>query len=161
MQLDLALIINHTAQISALGGRYDSHGHHEDGRGWVQIALPYAAHLIGYPDTGVIAGGAIYTVMDNACGMSVAISRTGAAAPPGFAPTATIDLRIDYIKPATPHRTVMAFAECIKLTRRIGFVRGLAFHAPVDASDGHAGKDHPIAVVSGTFMRMHLPGKSA
>ncbi len=157
MPLELSAIVNHTAQIAALGGAYHSHGHHEDGRGWVQIALPYAAHLIGYPDTGVIAGGAIYTVMDNSCGMSVAIS----ADLKRFEPTATIDLRIDYIKPATPHRTVMAFAECIKLTRRIGFVRGLAYHEPMDASDTHAGRSHPIAVVSGTFMRMTAPSKTS
>jgi uncharacterized protein (TIGR00369 family) len=152
--LDLASIINHTAQIAALGGHYVGHGHHEDGRGWVQIALPYAAHLIGYPETGVIAGGAIYTVIDNACGMSVAIS--GAAH--SFELTATIDLRIDYIKPATPQRTVMAFAEVIKMTRRIGFVRGLAYHEPMDAEDAHAGRSNPIAVVNGTFMRMAASG---
>jgi uncharacterized protein (TIGR00369 family) len=148
MIYDLPFVIAHTPQIAALGGRYRGHGHHDDGRGWVEIELPYAAHLIGYPDTGVIAGGAIYTVMDNAAGMSVAISSGG------FELTATIDLRIDYIKPATPHRTVFAFAECIKLTRRVGFVRGLAYHETADGSDGaHDGRDHPIAVVSGTFMR--------
>jgi uncharacterized protein (TIGR00369 family) len=147
-ELALQLAINHTPQLAALGGQYVSHGHFDDGRGWVEIALPYAPHLIGYPDTGVIAGGAIYTVMDNACGMSVAIS-----GPAGFEMTATIDLRIDYIKPATPHRTVMAYAECIKLTRRIGFVHGLAYHLPSDAADSHAGRAHPIAVVNGTFMR--------
>jgi uncharacterized protein (TIGR00369 family) len=147
-EITLQLAINHTPQLAALGGHYVNHGHFEDGRAWVELALPYGAHLIGYPDTGVIAGGAIYTVMDNACGMSVAIS--GAAA---FEINGTIDLRIDYIKPATPHRTVMAYAECIKLTRRIGFVRGFAYHLPSDDGDGHAGRDHPIAVVNGTFMR--------
>jgi uncharacterized protein (TIGR00369 family) len=150
MEIDLSFVINHTAQIAALGGQYAGHGHFDDGRGWVEIILPYAAHLIGYPDTGVIAGGAIYTIMDNACGMSVAIS--GGSVP--FEPTATIDLRIDYIKPATPHRTVIAFAEVIKMTRRIGFVRGLAYHDALDEADKHAGRDHPIAVVNGTFMRM-------
>ncbi len=156
MTLDLAAFIHLTPQIVALGAHHVGHGHYEDGRGWVEIALPYAAHLIGYPDTGVIAGGAVYTVMDNACGMSVAIS-----GPTDFEMAATIDLRIDYIKPATPHRTVMAFAECIKLTRRVGFVRGLAYHEPVNSSDGHAGKDHPIAVVSGTFMRQPLRAESS
>jgi uncharacterized protein (TIGR00369 family) len=147
----LATIINNMAQVAALGAHHVSHGNYEDGRGWMEIALPYAAHLIGYPDTGVIAGGAIYTLMDTACGMSVAISDRA-----GFTFNATIDLRIDYIKPATPHRTVMAFAECIKLTRRIGFVRGLAYHLPSDEADLHAGRAHPIAVVSGTFMRQNL-----
>jgi uncharacterized protein (TIGR00369 family) len=156
MKLDLAIIINHTPQLAALGAQHVNHGRYEDGRGWVEIALPYAAQLIGYPDTGVIAGGAVYTVMDNACGMSVAIS-----GPDDFEPTATIDLRIDYIKPATPHRTVMAFAECYKLTRRIGFVRGLAYHLPSDADDTHAGRAHPIAVVTGTFMRQRFSSGAA
>jgi uncharacterized protein (TIGR00369 family) len=150
--LTLEIAINHTPQLAALGGHYVGHGHFDDGRGWVEMALPYAAHLIGYPDTGVIAGGAVYTVMDNTCGMSVAIS-----GPTAFEMTATIDLRIDYIKPATPHRTVMAYAECIKLTRRIGFVRGLAYHLPSDAGDSHAGRENPIAVVNGTFMRQGPP----
>jgi uncharacterized protein (TIGR00369 family) len=149
MQLDLSIAINHSPQNYALGAYHFAHGHHADGRGWVQVALPYAAHLIGYPDTGVIAGGAIYTVMDTASAMAVSISQ----GPDLFEPTGTIDLRIDYIKPATPQRTVMAFSECIKLTRRIGFVRGLAYHEPVDANDLRAGRAHPIAVVSGTFMR--------
>ncbi len=152
MGFDLERAIHNTAQLTALGAHYTSHGHFEDGRGWVELALPYSAHLIGYPDTGVIAGGAIYTIMDNSCGMSVAIS-----GPSAFEMTATIDLRIDYLKPATPHHTVMAYAECIKLTRRIGFVRGLAYHLAKDtlgdAGDIHAGRNHPIAVVSGTFMR--------
>jgi uncharacterized protein (TIGR00369 family) len=154
MPLDLGFIINNTAQIVGLGAQHVGHGGKGSGHGWVEIALPYAAHLIGYPDTGVIAGGAIYTVMDNACGMSVAISGDAEY----FEMTATIDLRIDYIKPATPHRTVMAFAECVKLTRRIGFVRGLAYHPPSDGRDARAGRDHPIAVVNGTFMRMPQTG---
>ena len=154
MIFDLPFIIRHTPQIAALGGEHLSHGHYEDGRGWVEIALPYAAHLIGYPDTGVIAGGAIYTIMDNAAGMAVAISSGG------FEFTATIDLRIDYVKPATPHRTVIGFAECIKLTRRIGFARGIAYHAAADGEDGRDGRAHPIALVTGTFVR-RLSGDKA
>ena len=56
---------------------------------------------------------------------------------------ATLDLRIDYLKPATPGRDVVARAHCYKLTRDIAFVRGVAFHD--DEAD-------PIATSAGTFM---------
>jgi acyl-coenzyme A thioesterase PaaI-like protein len=56
---------------------------------------------------------------------------------------ATLDLRIDYMKPATPHREVRARAHCYKMTRHVAFVRGVAFHD--DEAD-------PIATSAGTFM---------
>ena len=33
--------------------------------------MPYAEHLVGDPDTGVIHGGAITAILDNACGWAV------------------------------------------------------------------------------------------
>jgi acyl-coenzyme A thioesterase PaaI-like protein len=56
---------------------------------------------------------------------------------------ATLDLRIDYMKPATPERDIFAYAECFKVTKNIAFVRGLAYHT--DRND-------PIATCAATFM---------
>lgn len=135
MNLDTGLIqkmVDAIPQISALGIKVHGFGVRE-----ATLALPYGDHLVGFPETGVIAGGAVYSLMDTVCGMAV-FSALGA-----YKPIATLDLRIDYLKPATPHETVYGWAECYKLTRHVAFVRGQAFHD--DKAD-------PIANVSGTFM---------
>jgi len=103
----------------------------------VTVRLPYNEELIGNPETGVLAGGVISTLLDNACGTAIiALSRKTDV-------FATLDLRIDYMKPATPGKDVLAFAECYKMTRRIAFVRGIAYHDS---------KDDPIAHAAATFM---------
>ncbi|MFX5578868.1 PaaI family thioesterase, partial [Acinetobacter baumannii] len=60
-----------------------------------------------------------------------------------FRPHATLDLRIDYLRPASRGATVIGRGECYRLTRQIAFVRG-------QAHDGDP--DDPIAHVAGTFM---------
>ncbi|MBI1181677.1 MAG: hotdog fold thioesterase [Alphaproteobacteria bacterium] len=117
--------------------------------GRVTVRLPYRADIVGNPDTGVLAGGAISALLDNACGSSV-VARV--AKPNAFA---TLDLRIDYMRPAEPGRDVLAFAECYKVTRLIAFVRGYAYH------DDPA---KPIANAAATFMftgRGELPQAKA
>ena len=101
------------------------------------MQLPYRADLVGNPETGVLHGGAISALMDACCGAAVFMSLVHPA------PIATLDLRIDYIRPATPGETVHAEAHCFKVTKNVAFVRGVAFH--VD-------KDDPVATATGTFM---------
>lgn len=60
-----------------------------------------------------------------------------------FQPQATLDLRIDYLRPAEPGKDVFGRGECYHLTRSIAFVRG-------QAHDGNP--DRPIAHVAGTYM---------
>jgi acyl-coenzyme A thioesterase PaaI-like protein len=64
-------------------------------------------------------------------------------------PIATLDLRIDYLKPSQPRRELFARAECFKATRNVAFVRATAYH---DEGD-------PIATATGTFM-LSTKGKS-
>lgn len=123
--------------LAALGIRYRGHGDR-----WAELELPYAAHLVAYPETGIIASGAIFSLMDSASGFSVFASLGR------LSPHATLDLRCDYLRPATPGQTVIGRAECFKMTRQVAFVRGIAH-------DGDPGR--PVAHVSGTFMFTSLP----
>ena len=116
----------------ALGIAYRDHG--ED---WAELSLPYDEKLIGVAATGVIASGPIISLMDMATSLAIWI-RLGR-----FRHQATLDLRIDYLRPATPGETIVGRGECYRTTKRIGFVRGLA-HNGTQAD--------PVAHVSGTFM---------
>jgi uncharacterized protein (TIGR00369 family) len=105
--------------------------------GQAELFLPYDPRLIGNPETRVLHGGAISALLDATCGAAVF------QALPQPQTIATLDLRIDYLKPATPDRGVVARAHCYKVTRHVAFVRAAAFHD--DEAD-------PIATSAGTFM---------
>lgn len=94
----------------------------------VTMALPWRADLVGDPSTGVLHGGVVTSLIDSVCGMAVF------AAMQQLKPIATLDLRIDYLKPAAAEKELYATAECYKLTRHIAFTRARAYHpeAPGD-----------------------------
>ena len=104
------------------------------GRAWGRV--PYRAELVGDPDTGVIAGGVLTTFLDQLCGAAAILAMDD--------PTivATIDLRIDYMRPAHPGRDVLAEAHCTKLGKNVAFVRATAYEDT---------PDNPIAHVSAAF----------
>ncbi len=116
----------------ALGIAYHDHG--ED---WAELSLPYDARLVGMPESGIIASGPIISLMDMATSLAIWV-KLGR-----FRHQATLDLRVDYLRPAAPGRTIVGRGECYGVTRSVGFVRGLAHDG--DAAD-------PVAHVSGTFM---------
>jgi uncharacterized protein (TIGR00369 family) len=114
------------------------------GRDEVWLRLPYAPALVGHPASGVLHGGAISALMDAACGMAIMV-RLG-----GPSKIATLDLRIDYMKPAAAGRDVIAHAQCYKVTLRVCFVRGTAY---VDD------ERDPVAAVAATFARKAEGGR--
>jgi uncharacterized protein (TIGR00369 family) len=103
----------------------------------VVLKVPYRPELVGDPDTGVIAGGVVTTLLDSACGWATAAALTEPTS------IATLDLRIDYMRPAEPGRDILATAHCYKLTRSVAFVRAVAYD--VDPSD-------PVAAAQAAYM---------
>lgn len=115
--------------------------HSADAQGLI-LRLPYSPQIVGNPETGVIHGGAITTLMDTTCGISTVCVL------PEFEICPTLDLRIDYMRPAEPNKDVFGFAECYRVTENIIFTRGYAYQ-----DNPH----EPIAHVVGAFMRMGKP----
>ena len=107
------------------------------GPGWAELVLPYRADLVGDPATGVLHGGVVSALIDTACGTAVA------GHPEAGIGTATLDLRIDYLRAATPGRRLTARADCVRVTRSIAFVRAHAFDT--DPQD-------PIATAQAAFV---------
>jgi uncharacterized protein (TIGR00369 family) len=99
--------------------------------------LPYRLDLVGDPISGVLHGGVVTTLLDSTAGAAV-LSRLNAPMP-----IATLDLRIDYLRPSTPRLPLRARVECFKLTHHVAFTRGIAYND--DEND-------PVASVTGTFM---------
>ena len=110
---------------------------HRSAQGHAHLSVPYSEDLVGDPQTGVLHGGVITALLDSACGAAV----LSAGRDPTV--TATLDLRIDYMRPATVGETVHARAECYRMTRSIAFTRAVAYHTD---------PDDPIASAAGSFI---------
>ena len=105
------------------------------GEAW--SSLPYRPVFVGDTGTGVLHGGVVTAMLDESCGMAVQLALDGTRA------IATLDLRIDYQKPATPGLDVKAHSVCYRVTRSIAFVRATAYQES---------EDNPVATATACFM---------
>ena len=123
-----------------LGLQYRDHG-----ADWVELELPWRADLVGEAERQVLASGPIVSLMDMASGLAI-WTRMGQ-----FQAIATLDLRIDYTRSATPRGNVFGRATCYRTTRSAAFVHGIAYEG--DAED-------PVARVQGVFMTIAADPRS-
>ncbi|MBC6441918.1 MAG: PaaI family thioesterase [Rhodobacteraceae bacterium] len=100
------------------------------------MSMPYSGFIVGDPGTGIVHGGAVSALLDTCGGLAVFLH------PEGTAPTATLDLRIDYMRPAKPGHRIHAWAEVYNTTRTVAFVRGIAYDTA---------RDQPVAMLTGAF----------
>ena len=121
------------AHTHALG--FALEGLHDDAS--PRIRVPYRPEWVGDPDTGVLAGGLVTTLLDHVGGLAVWVAMDA------FKPIATLDLRVDYMRAAQPGRDLLAQARCFRLTPTIAFVRGWAFED--DPSD-------PVAAAQAAYV---------
>lgn len=123
-----------------LGLTYRDHG-----ADWVELALPWRADLVGEEEREVLASGPIVSLMDMASGLAI-WTRTGK-----FAPIATLDLRVDYLRAAAPRGSVFGRATCYRTTRSAAFVHGVAHEGDMD---------DPVARIQGVFMSIATDPRS-
>jgi uncharacterized protein (TIGR00369 family) len=106
-------------------------------RGMAIMKLPYSEQLVGNPENGVLHGGVVTTLIDTVCGLAAI------TVPEVPQRVVTLDLRIDYLRPATPKHPLFARAEVYKSTRQVAFLRGSAYQD---------GPGDLVASATGTFM---------
>lgn len=126
-----AKMVEYTPYAVALGMTFVSSS---AGRG--EILLPWRADLVGQDGTDILAPGVLTALIDHTCGLAIMASFGFEAAP------ATLDLRIDHMRPAAPRASVTCSAHVYRATRTIAFLRAEAWDVT---------RDDPVAAAQAAF----------
>ena len=120
------------------------------------MRAPFRQELVGDPAQGGLAGGVVFALLDQTCGMAIGVALRNRAEGEGRALSmggmATLDFRLDHIRPPRPGAAVIAEAACVSLTGDVAVVRGWAYDD--DPAD-------PIAAAQAAFMIMGSPPVAA
>lgn len=107
----------------------------ERGRG--SMSLPARPEWVGDPERAQLHPGVLTVLADSTCGLAVGTALTERA------PYATLDLRMDYLRPAGPETGLQCDAHCYRITRNVAFVRAEVWQTE---------RQQPIATAQATFM---------
>ncbi len=108
------------------------------GPGRASLLLPARSTWTGDAERKLIHPGCLSVLADTACGVAVSCAMEQ------IEPYATLDLRMDYLRPPVAETDLICHAECHRLSRSVAFVRG-ELRQP--------GQSEPVATVYATFMR--------
>lgn len=101
------------------------------------LSIPYQSFLLGDIDRQLIHGGVINSIIDSVSGLSVFCALAEMEA------IATLDLRVDHLRPGVAEQTLFAQAYCYRMSEQVAFVRAVAYQD----------KQRPLATSNSTFMR--------
>lgn len=106
-------------------------------RGAVVSKVPWAPHLVGNPESEALHGGVVTSLLDAAGGAAVFLWFREIPS------IATLDLRVDHLRPTPAREDLFARAECYRVTRNVAFVRGTAWCVS---------EQSPVATMTATYM---------
>lgn len=97
-----------------------------------EVRLPFRPEFLGDTERQLIHPGVVTTLIDSTCGVGL-MARLGRPVT-----IATLDLRVDYLRPSRPGIGLICSAECYRLTGQIAFMRATVWQddpaTPVAAS---------------------------
>lgn len=104
----------------------------------IEARVAYRPEFLGDAAAGLWHTSVATALADSACGLAVFLAL------PGFEAIATLDLRMDYLRPAVAGQDLHVAAECHHITRSVAFARATLYQAD---------RDRPTALCTAAFMR--------
>ncbi|MCD6060451.1 MAG: hypothetical protein K0R03_343 [Moraxellaceae bacterium] len=102
--------------------------------GKAEMTMPFSMQLSDH--RGALHRGALVTLLDTTCGLAIF------SALQTMRPIATIDLRVDYLRPTPTGVGLRAVVDCVATTATVAFIVGKALAE---------GQEEPVATVAGSF----------